>query len=75
MPNNTVINNTNTVITNTNIVKNTTTTTKTTSTQPKLQNNYGNVCLDLNPDNYPKKYRKFVGELVTLLNYVALANV
>ena len=41
----------------------------------KLENNYGNVCLDLNPDNYPKKYKKFVSELVTLLNYITLANV
>jgi hypothetical protein len=41
----------------------------------KVENNYGNVCLDLNPENYPKKYRKFVTELVTLLNYITLANV
>ena len=41
----------------------------------KQENNYGNVCLDLDPDNYPKKYKKFVSELVTLLNYITLSNV
>ena len=40
-----------------------------------VENNYGTVRLDLNPEKYPKKYRKFVGELVTLLNYIALSNV
>jgi hypothetical protein len=43
--------------------------------EKKLENNYGNVCLDLNPDNYPKKYKKFVSELITLLNYISLSNV
>ena len=38
-------------------------------------NNYGDVRLDLNPENYPKKYKKFVSELLTLLNYIALSNV
>jgi hypothetical protein len=43
--------------------------------EKKLENNYGNVCLDLNPDNYPKKFKKFVSELITLLNYISLSNV
>ena len=43
--------------------------------EKNLMNNYGNVRLDLNPENYPKKYRKFVGELETLLNYITLSNV
>jgi hypothetical protein len=43
--------------------------------EKNLLNNYGNVRLDLNPENYPKKYRKFVGELETLLNYITLCNV
>lgn len=47
----------------------------TSSKKKEEENNYGNVCLDLNPENYPKKYRKFVAELVTLLNYITLANV
>ena len=39
-----------------------------------LENNYGNVCLDLDADKYPKKFKKFVNELLTLLNYITLAN-
>ena len=36
---------------------------------------YGNVQLDLNPDNYPKKYKKFVPELTILIDNIKLANV
>ena len=45
------------------------------SKKEEENNNYGDVRLDLNPDNYPKKYKKFVSELLTLLNYIALSNV
>lgn len=34
-----------------------------------------NVNLDLNPDNYDKKYKKFVTELTVLLDNINLANV
>jgi hypothetical protein len=34
-----------------------------------------NVNLDLNPDNYDKKYKKFVSELTVLLDNINLANV
>lgn len=33
-----------------------------------------NVKLDLNPHNYPKKYHKFVPELVEVLENIKLAN-
>lgn len=38
-------------------------------------NNYGDIALDLNADNYPKKFKKFVGELTILLDNMTLANV
>ena len=40
-----------------------------------LENNYGDIRLDLEPDNYPKKYKKFVNELITLLNCIMISNV
>jgi hypothetical protein len=40
-----------------------------------LQNNYGDICLDLEAENYPKKYKKFVNELTTLLNCISISNV
>lgn len=44
-----------------------------------VSNDVGNysssVKLDLNPDNYDKKYKKFVGELSVLLDNINLANV
>lgn len=39
------------------------------------QNNYGDIRLDLEPDNYQKKYKKFVNELTTLLNCIMISNV
>jgi len=39
------------------------------------ENNYGDIRLDLEPDHYPKKFRKFVNELITLLNCVMVSNV
>jgi len=36
---------------------------------------FGEVFLDLNPDNYEKRYRKFVSELSILLDNMKLANV
>lgn len=38
-------------------------------------NNYGDICLDLEPENYPKKYKKFLNELITLLNSISISNV
>ena len=36
---------------------------------------FGEVFIDLNPDNYDKKYYKFVSELTILLDNMKLANV
>jgi hypothetical protein len=36
---------------------------------------FGEVFLDLNPDNYEKRYKKFVSELSILLDNMKLANV
>lgn len=36
---------------------------------------FGEVFLDLNPDNYEQRYKKFVAELSILLDNMKLANV
>jgi len=38
-------------------------------------NNYGDIYLDLDCDHYPKKYKKFVSELLCLLNCITISNV
>jgi hypothetical protein len=40
-----------------------------------FENNYGDICLDLEPEKYPKKYKKFLNELITLLNSISISNV
>lgn len=37
-------------------------------------NYYQNVELDLDPENYPKKYQIFVGELKTIIENILLSN-
>ena len=42
--------------------------------EAKEKNNYGDINLNLNPNNYPKQLRLFVTELPNLLEYVLLDN-
>lgn len=37
--------------------------------------NSASTALDLNPNSYPKKYQKFVGELSILMENIMLGNV
>jgi hypothetical protein len=37
--------------------------------------NSASTSLDLNPNSYPKKYHKFVGELEVLMENIMLGNV
>jgi hypothetical protein len=37
--------------------------------------NCATTSLDLNPNSYPKKYNKFVGELSVLMENIQLGNV